>query len=155
MPGRWIVDESRLDYEASRDVGFLLLRWAAEGADGFVVTLDTSVYADPQQIPALLGAPASEGGLPGAAVVRGGAPPPRFAELVTDRSLLSRSVSGDLTNVETLELSTSGRRRYLAADYGRTQLLDLVEDEVSWLRSQLSAKGHDESLLIEAPALRR
>jgi hypothetical protein len=147
----YMVDESALDDAASRALGIALIAWAASGADRFVATIDERVYADPQAIRRLLAVGKIEEtpGPGGTVVITGGPPPGDFAQRVTDRSVLASSVSGDLTNVEDLALFAGERRRYLAADYGRTQLLQLDGAELAQLRARLHDQRLDDSVLIE------
>lgn len=84
-------------------------------------------------------------------IITGAAPPADFADLVTDRSFLGVSVSGDLTNVEDVALYIGERRHYLGADYGRTQVLLVERAEVPQLRSLLREAGQDEAVLKEFP----
>ncbi len=149
---QYIVEESGLDYEASRALGIALIAWAASGVERFTATIDERVYADPQAIRRLLNAGNLEEtpGPGGTVVITGGPPPGDFAQRVTDRSVLTSSVSGDLTNVEDLALFAGGRRRYLAADYGRTQLLELDDTELAQLHARLREQQLDDSVLIAA-----
>jgi hypothetical protein len=150
---QYMVDESALDYEASRALGIALIGWAASGAERFAATVDERVYADPQAIRRLLAVGKTEEtpGLGGTVVITGGPPPDDFAQLVTDRSVLTSSVSGDLTNVEDLALFAGGRRRYFAADYGRTQLLQLDNAELAKLRTRLREQQLNDSALMAVP----
>ncbi|MGA2843722.1 MAG: hypothetical protein ABSG18_27095 [Steroidobacteraceae bacterium] len=150
---RYIIDESVLSFEVSRELGIALLRWAADRADRFVLTLDESVYVDPLGVirlfePFSIEVTRHEGG---STIITGETPPASLTDLVTDRSFLNKSVSGDLTNVEDVAFYILQRRHYLAADYGRTQILFIDPIEISQLRSLLRDVGLDESVLKELP----
>jgi hypothetical protein len=150
---RYLIDESALSFEASRELGVALLGWAADGADRFELILDEGVYADPRAVIQLfdpISVKVTRRGVE-TTVITGGTPPAGFADLVTNPSFLVRSVSGDLTNVEVVALYVSQRRRYLAADYGRTQILLLDQMENSQLRSRLRDAGQDETVLTQIP----
>ena len=87
----------------------------------------------------------------GSTIITGETPPASLTDLATGRTFLNKSVSGDLMNVEDVALYILQRRHYLAADYGRTQILLIDSIEISQLRSRLRDVGLDDSVLNELP----
>lgn len=150
--GRYLVDESRLDFEQSRAVFRRVLDWAIPHADAFSLTIEPSIYTHSAQRDRILAlstrpplALASE------QTVVGGAPPAEFLEVLTATMAVTRPLPSDLSCIDVVELSRQGRRFYAMFDYGRTQVLDLSDEEVADLRQAL---GRDADIVIPAPSAR-
>jgi hypothetical protein len=80
-----------------------------------------------------------------------GTPDQMFVQELTRRGSPERATSGDLCPAEDVEMFVGDRRLYGLYDYGRTQVLDLTDEELESLCQTLTHAGLDPTYVIPAP----
>ncbi len=80
-----------------------------------------------------------------------GASSQELIQALTEQAAPPRAVAGDLSPVEDILLFSGERTLYALYDYGRTQVLDLDNDELTNLRQTLEQSGLDPGVIVMAP----
>lgn len=164
---RYLVDDHDLDEATALALYRTIIRWVAQRADHIEISIQRQVYDDPTAVADLLELGEITGGAASQAFGRSlqstqrrgtsdsvrvsGAPNARFVSALTERAAPRRAVSGDLSPVEDIVLSRHGRVLYELYDYGRTQMLDLDDDELADLRQTLKRAALNPAAVVVAP----
>jgi hypothetical protein len=74
-----------------------------------------------------------------------------FIQSLTSKGAPAKAVSGDVSPVEDVIVFIADRPLYASYDYGRTQVLELTQEELESLRKGLESQGLDSGRLIPAP----
>jgi hypothetical protein len=151
MISRYLLDDSRLEPDDALALHRSVLAWAAERSDRFVLSVDRTV-TDATVLDRLsrLRESAATAQDQRAWRVEGVVDDDVVAILI-DNAAPTGAIAGDLSPVEDLSLHSAGRRLFAAADYGRTQLLELDQDERASLVERLLRDGHEPDVLRPAP----
>jgi hypothetical protein len=80
-----------------------------------------------------------------------GIPNETFVRELTSRTAPPKAVSGDVSPVEDVMIFIGERAIYASYDYGRTQVLELEDDELMNLQQTLKNAGLDPTHIIVAP----
>ncbi|MEQ8963652.1 MAG: hypothetical protein RLP02_38065 [Coleofasciculus sp. C2-GNP5-27] len=80
-----------------------------------------------------------------------GTPDDAFVRELTRKEAPEKAISGDLCLAEDVELFLGKRRLYSLYDYGRTQILDLIDEELESIHQTFTRAGLDPSYLISTP----
>jgi hypothetical protein len=148
---RYLVDEHDLDEPASLSAYRTLLAWAASNGDQFSLMVEPSVYDDSAEASRLMRlGQVSTSERAGSKRIEG-MPGQMFVEELTWRRAPVRAISGDTCPVEEVVIFRGGRRFYACYDYGRTQVLDLTDEELADARSILRAASLDAGIIVRAP----
>jgi hypothetical protein len=148
-----LIDEAHLDPEVSLKIYQALLAWAAGQGSRFEITLQTSIYDSPDDLRSLraLGAekllPAR---MPDELQIEG-KPGALFVQALTSKQAPPRAIAGDNSPVEDVVIFVGDRRLYGSYDYGRTQLLNLTDEEAVAVKEMLHGLGLAPDVLVPAP----
>jgi hypothetical protein len=167
---RYLINEPDADEAALLALYRAVIAWAATHADRFVISLQRDIYDDPDtaarfsRLGEIVTAPDADSpkglteqirarlrrrspddvqiiGTPGAEVIRA----------LTEQAAPRRAIAGDLSPVEEILLFNGDRAVYALYDYGRTQVLDLDEHELTSLRETIGQAGFDPTIIVAAP----
>lgn len=167
---RYLIDEHDLEPETELALYRTTLAWAAGRAERFVFVLQPDLYDELAQVKLLT----SLGSVTFSPEVRGsdnwisrnlaklfgkskerlqveGSPNDTFVQILTSMTAPPRAIAGDLSPVEDVEIFIGGRIIYRLSDYGRTQILELDNEELDNLRQVLEAAGLNAERVILAP----
>jgi hypothetical protein len=152
---RYLIDDRDADEAAARALYRTLIRWAAPHADRFVIGLQRAVYDSPDDVARFtaLGTvdDEREGSRDRDAVQIRGTLTEDAIRALTEHATPARAVAGDASPVEDVALFNGDRRIYALYDYGRTQMLDLDENQLASLRETLERAGFDPAVITIAP----
>ncbi len=150
---RYLIDERDTTEASSFALYRTALSWAASRGDRFVLGLSAGDYDDRADLEALqrLGQPSSSPLVPPGMSGTEGPLGPAFIAELTGRKAPPRATAGDLCPAEIVLVFAGGRTLYALHDYGRTQLLDLSDEELDEVRDALSRAGEDPARIVPAP----
>lgn len=148
-----LIDEAHVDPEVSLKIYQALLAWAARQGSRFEMTLQRSVYDSPEDLRSLsaLGVEKTSTARTSDEVNIEGIPSSLFVQALTCKQAPQRAISGDNSPVEDVVVFVDDRRLYGSYDYGRTQLLNLTEEEATTVKEMLHSLGLSPDVLVPAP----
>jgi hypothetical protein len=167
---RYLIDQRRVEPETAQALYKIVLAWAADRGNRFIIRLQRGIYENPEDAARLLAlgeATASYGEAPkdfiGRIIARvfppptdmvqvEGVPNKEFVHELTHRDVPSKAVSGDLCPVEDLTVRQGERILFGSYDYGRDLVLDLSAEELDSLGATLDRAGLDPSRVVVAPS---
>jgi hypothetical protein len=148
-----LIDEAHLDPEVSLKIYQALLAWASRQGSRFEITLQRSVYDSPDDLRSLsaLGAEKSAAARQVDELQIAGKPGSSFVQALTGKQAPARAIAGDNSPVEDVVIFIDDRRLYGSYDYGRTQLLNVTDEEASAVKEILRGLGLGADVLVPAP----
>ena len=151
---RYLIDETNLGPEGSLAVYRLTVGWAAARGDRFVMLLERGVYDDPAELSRYTGLgknlPTDDPRLVDLIRVEGELSTSVVREL-TRTGAPARAISGDVCPALQVTILVCDRTLYGCYDYGRTQMLDITNDELEDAKRTLVSGGLDPGVLTPAP----
>jgi len=147
----FLLEDARLDDETARQVYKTSVGWAAEFGSRYELTLQPELYEDREALARLLALgvvsriPSSSG-----RVARwlaadhdvecrvSGTDMDGFVRTMTDQTIAVRARSSELGPVEDAAAFDDDTRIYALFDYGRTQLVDGTDEQLTALRRRLA-----------------
>lgn len=166
---RYLIDEHGIEPVTSLALYRTTLTWAAERGERFVLYFVPEAYDDPdvptrlralgtaRETPSSEGSPGVLGRLLGklsgrkSRVEVEGHPDQSFVREMTEHTAPAGAVAGDVSPVEDLMVFAGDRTLYASYDYGRTQVLDMTDEELVQLRQALERSGLDPERVVAAP----
>lgn len=167
---RYLINEQDTDEATALARYHAVVRWAAAHADRFLISLQRHIYDDPSAVARFSGlgevVTAPSGEAPASLAQRGqaklskgaseslnigGAPSEELIRALTEQTAPPNAIAGDLSPVEDILLFSGARTLYSLYDYGRTQMLDLDEQELADLYQTLQQAGLDPAVVVVAP----